>query len=281
MRSADRPLGTATRTGRSFAVLRLVRWHNGAIAALGVVVGAWWAAGSVGATRTIAAAIAAFPLAGFANAVNDIADVEIDRVAHPARPLPNGRLTIREAWRVAAGCAVAALVASLIAGPALAAATALVLVVMTLYSTRLKRGGLPGNLAVAILASLPFLYGAWSVGRPRAALALLAIAVPLHLAREIAKDIEDAHADRATRRTLPVVRGESAARTICAVATIVGVLAIAPLAVRRGAFALAVLPAALLCILAAVRVARGGRGAPFLLKGGMVCAMIALLAVHP
>jgi geranylgeranylglycerol-phosphate geranylgeranyltransferase len=281
MRSAERPLDTATRTGRAFAILRLVRWHNGAIAALGVLVGAWWATGSTGAARTLAATLAALPLAGFANAVNDIADVDIDRLAHPSRPLPSGRLTIREAWLVAAGCAVAALAASVAAGPALGAATALVLVVMALYSARLKRGGLPGNLAVAILASLPFLYGAWSVGRPHAALALLAIAVPLHLAREIAKDIDDADGDRATRRTVPVVRGEGAARTMCVVAVVAGVAAIAPLAVRSGAFALAVVPAALLCVVAAVRVARGRSGGPLLLKGGMVCAMLALLAVRP
>src|SRR5436190_3938970 len=197
---------------RSLAIVRLVRLQNGIIAALGVLAGAWWASGRLTSARTLLAAVSAIFLAAFANAFNDWCDVDIDQAAHPRRPLPRGDLTTATALRVAATAAVLGLVGSALAWPALAFATLVVLLSMFLYSMRVKRAGAPGNVLVAILASLPFLYGAWSVGQPRAAAALLAISIPLHLAREVAKDLDDARADAALRHTLPVVHGASVAR---------------------------------------------------------------------
>src|SRR5690349_19962472 len=37
-------------------------------------------------------------LSGASNALNQIYDLDIERISKPKRPLPEGRLTIREAW---------------------------------------------------------------------------------------------------------------------------------------------------------------------------------------
>lgn len=263
------------------AVLALARWHNGVIAALGVLAGAWWAARDASSARTIAAALAALPLAAFANTVNDLHDVAIDRVAHPGRPLASGVLSRRAAIVVAFASALLALAASAAAGLALGAASALVLAAMALYSTHLKNAGVAGNLTVALLASLPFLYGAWSVGRPLAALPLLAIAMPLHLARELAKDLDDVEGDRLHRRTLPVARGVAVARRACLTATFLALAALVPLMLHSPAFAIAVVPAVALSAAAGTRVLRGRRGGALLFKSAMVCAMLSLLAARP
>src|SRR5689334_17162382 len=63
------------------AALRLARWPNALMAAAAVVLGAAWAGGVRSATWL--AASAALALTGFANAVNDLHDVDIDRLAHP------------------------------------------------------------------------------------------------------------------------------------------------------------------------------------------------------
>ena len=55
------------------------------------------------------------------------------------------------------------------------------------------------------------------------------------------------------------------------------VVALAPFAVRRPAFAIVVLPAVALCLVAARRVLSGQRGTPRLLKSAMVVAMIAMV----
>ena len=82
------------------AVLSLIRWPNALLAATGVFVGAWWANGTVGA-RLGFAVLAAVALTAAANTWNDLADTEIDRIAHPDRPLPSGELNAKTAVAIA------------------------------------------------------------------------------------------------------------------------------------------------------------------------------------
>src|SRR3954468_4366315 len=91
--------------------LRLVRWANALTAAAGVVVGAWWA-GWGDPARIAFTAIAAIGLTAAANGWNDLADIEIDRVAHPERPLVTGAINPALADRIAMFAATAAVLAA-------------------------------------------------------------------------------------------------------------------------------------------------------------------------
>ena len=260
--------------------LALVRWPNALLAAAGVVFGAWWV--GWGAPRAIAlAALAALPLAAAANAWNDAADVAIDRLAHPERPIPSGRVTAAAARRLAAVAAVAGVALAAGARPALGALSALVVALMYAYSPWVKRTGLPGNLLVAGLASLPFLYGGWAAGHASRALVLVLVAAPLHLAREIAKDLEDAPADAALRRTLPVEAGSHAASAVLAAAALAFLLLLLPFVAIRPWFAVAAAPAAALVVHAVSAALRGHRGSPRIFKLAMLCAMLAFLIARP
>ena len=262
------------------AWLALVRWENSLIAAAGVLLGAWWAGGEPLSGAPLLAAGAALALAAYTYAHNDLADLAIDRDAHPERPLPSGTLQPKHAVLVTRAAPVVAIPLAMAARPALGVLSIGVLLGMLEYDRSLKQRGLPGNLLVAVLASLPFLYGAWSVGAPRRALPLLAVAIPLHLAREIAKDLDDAAADAGRRRTLPVAFGETAARAALVVALLVFLTALVPLALRTPPFALLIVPSLALCALAARRSLNGERGGPFLFKSAMLCAMASLVATH-
>ena len=257
-------------------LLRLVRWPNAAMAAAGVLLGAAWA----GAVRpgTWLATVAALGLTAFANSVNDLHDVALDSVAHPDRPLPSGAVSPASARLLAGASAVVAVLASAAARPALGALSVAVVACMLWYSAALKRRrGVVGNLLVALLASLPFLYGAWTAGRPDRGLALVALAMPLHFAREVAKDLDDAAADAPTRRTLPVVAGSRTARLAVLVASALFAVVAAAFFARRGLPALSLLLPALVGVaVAARRVVRAGAGAPTLLKASMLLAMAAL-----
>lgn len=277
----------ATRRGGPAALLALVRPPNVLLAAAGVAVGAWWARGeSWAAGATWWAVAAAACIAAFVNVANDLADVAIDRVAHPARPLASGAVGTTAARTLAAVAAVGALAASVAAGGvALLLATAMVLVAAVLYSPRLKRHGAAGNVAVALVASLPFAYGAHAVGRLAAGLALVAVAVPLHFARELAKDLEDADADAIGGRvTLPHRFGAVATRRIIALAVVVHIACVMFLLVPAGPRGLALVPALLVAVVAAVRAGRdaavGGTGAPSLFKLSMLLAMGGLLLLR-
>ena len=262
------------------AILRLIRWQNTLIAAAGVFIGAWWVGGDPLSRGPILVALAAIALAALANSYNDLVDVEIDRIAHPDRPLPSGAMSVRFARGISTVAIALALVFTAMTGTSLALVTIAVILAMILYSRRLKRAGFLGNATVAVLASMPFLYGGWSVGRPGASLLLMMLAVPLHLAREIAKDMDDIAGDAGLRRTIPVVWGHRGARNalLGSYGAFLGVLF--AFASTRPLFAIAVIPAVALATYAAFRAAQGARGAPRFFKLAMLCAMAALFVIR-
>jgi geranylgeranylglycerol-phosphate geranylgeranyltransferase len=221
--------------------------------------------------------VAAFALTAVANATNDMADVGIDRIAHPERPLPSGAITVAGAKRFAIACSVIALALTSLVAWWLGALTIVVVAIMWVYSARLKRHGVPGNLAVALLASLPFLYGAAAVDEVAKGALLVAVAAPLHFAREVAKDLEDASADAGSRRTVPVRSGAGTARATVAGGVATYSVAVALLATEYPLFALLLLPTIFLAAIAVHRLYRERRGTVELLKAAMVVAIAALV----
>lgn len=259
------------------AVLSLIRWENALLSVAGVVLGAWLVTRRPGEPETIVMAGVAVLLTAFANADNDVRDFEIDRVAHPGRPLPSGALSVHTARVIVGIAAASALVLSaLLGGPETLAAVG-VIGAMTLYNRGVKAQGLPGNVIVAVVASLPFVFGAWSAGRASAGVPLFLVGVPLHFAREIAKDLDDVDGDASYRRTLPLRAGPGAARLVVVTSVALFIAALAPFAVRTPVFAIIALPAVALCVIAARRVWSGRRGTARLLKSAMVVAMIAFV----
>jgi geranylgeranylglycerol-phosphate geranylgeranyltransferase len=258
------------------AWLALVRWKNALIAAAGVAAGAWWSAGVVDA-RVSLTALAAMLLTGVANAVNDIADVDIDRLAHPQRPLARGIITPSAALALAIVCSVFALGVLALVDLRLTMLTVPVLLLMWTYSTLFKRRGLPGNIVVAVLASLPFLYGAWVVGAPRRGLLLLLLATPLHFAREIAKDLDDLGGDAEVRHTVPALYGVVVARRHVVLAVFAFLAAVAVTGWTHPLLALLLVPTACLSALAAKRTASDAQRPARLFKLAMVCAIVALV----
>src|SRR5690348_6804516 len=153
------------RFGRNIAsVLSLIRWENALLSVAGVVLGAWWATGKPNQPETFVMAAVAVLLTAFANADNDVRDYEIDRVAHPSRPLPSGRLSMSAARIIVGITASSALVVSALLGGPITLAAVGVIAAMSLYNRGVKAHGIPGNVIVAVVASLPFVFGAWSIG---------------------------------------------------------------------------------------------------------------------
>lgn len=280
MGHADAAAMSRGRRGRAGALWTLVRGHNASIAASGVLVGAWWAGGRVGSPPVLLAALSAFFLACFANAFNDAHDIAIDRIAHPARPLPSGTLTIVDARTAYVTSAVLALGAAALALPALAVGSAAVLALMWAYTRFLKRVGLAGNLVVALLASLPFLYGAAAAGGWRPGVELALAAAPLHLARELAKDLDDVRGDAGHRRTVPLSGGRRTTLALIVGAAALHVWAALQLARSAERLPTLMIPAVVLLALGVRRAALARAGAPLLLKAAMVAAMVALVAAR-
>lgn len=211
----------------------LIRLRNLVIAAVGVAAGAVLVRGRVDFPPYVLAAMLSGMLLGAAgNTANDLYDVEADRVNRPDRPLASGAVG-RDTALVLGGLAggVGLLLAWWVGGLVLWLALA-ALAVMLVYSPLLKPFGPLGNLAVALIAALPLVYGAAAAGAWQVGLVPFGLAALLHLAREIVKDIEDVAGDRAAvppRRTIPIVWGEAAAYVAAAAVLVAFVpLALAP-----------------------------------------------------
>jgi len=181
-----------------------------------------------------------------------------------------------------AGALLGLAAAALVNGGAVLVGSA-ALVVMIAYSPLLKRRGLPGNVAVALVAGLPLLYGAIAVDRPAAGLVPWTLAAWLHLVREIVKDLDDQAGDAALgRRTLPLVLGARRAGLIAAVLAAAFVplsLALPAQAHYSGAYFVIALFAQLAVLAVASRLFAGhSTRNSLLLKGAMLVGIVALVA---
>lgn len=159
-------------------------------------------------TSMILAAVSAGLIGGGGMVVNDIFDVEIDRINKPDRPLPSGNVA-QGAAALFYGCVSAlGLLLNLFlhSSAQLIAAGAFVLIFF--YGYRLKSTPLFGNLAVGVLTGLAFIYGGAAVRNlERAAIPAL-FAFLINVGREIIKDMEDVEGDaRMKAVTFPVRYG--------------------------------------------------------------------------
>ena len=169
------------------------------------------------------------------NALNDLSDVEIDKIAHPSRPLANGSISISETKMLI--CILSLLsVASLLgclylmegsrAYTAAIYVAAVVLMITYDHGPRTKQKGLVGNIAISSLVAAVVLYGASSIEGLDALLCWYVAGVVffVNLAREIIKDCQDMEADSDSRQTLPMKIGKENSRMIAYVLTLIGIV---------------------------------------------------------
>ena len=197
------------------AYLYLVRPHNCAIAAVSVWVGQFLTPKMADSRPDIFAMLAAFLVCGFGNVLNDILDINADRINHPQRPLPSGKVSLR-GGRILAGIILSLILCDMFWLTASGSMICLVATMLLIsYNYRLKRVAYIGNLIIAVLGGLTFVLGGarsgWSsVFALPGPLIPTVFAVLMHFGREIIKDIQDITGDRNSgSRTAPIQFGMS------------------------------------------------------------------------
>ena len=149
---------------------------------------------------------------------NDVYDIEIDRVNSPGRPLPSGKVNVREAIVLAIVLSVAAIGFSALLGLWTFLTALLALALMIYYNTRGKKTGLIGNAVVSFNVALPFFFGGLAVSKISPILFIFSVVAFLaNFGREVAKGIADVKGDSLRQvRTLAVVRGTRVAALVSA-----------------------------------------------------------------
>ena len=155
----------------------------------------------------LAAFAASFALAS-GNIINDINDVEIDKINKPLRPLPSGNLTIQQAYGLYISCVFLSILISVFLNEVAMIIVLFSILLLFVYSKYLKQIPLIGNITVAFLTGLVFVFGGVVVESPTAAIVPAIFAFLINLIREIVKDMEDVEGDsKADLVTFPIKFG--------------------------------------------------------------------------
>lgn len=192
---------------------------------VGLLLGAFIAAGTSvvhHSWKLAVASAAVFLFIAAGNSLNDYIDREVDRRAHPNRPIPSGRVRAENAFILSGFMFSLAVGLSLFLDWISLTIVVVALVAMLLYEFNFKRRALSGNLMIAGLTGALFLLGGAVVGVPERTVIIAAMAFLATLGREVVKDMEDMESDF-DRRTLPQAIGRRRAGVIGSLAFLLAV----------------------------------------------------------
>lgn len=191
-------------------------FFSGSITAIGAAPAEPWTLAVL--TPALIGALMAAVLNAASNALNQIYDLEIDRVNKPARPLPSGRLSIGSAWTFTwITYAIALVLAWFVAPDGRRECFWIVLIAAILtfaYSVppvRTKRHGIWANITIAVPRGLLLKVAGWSAVKTVVGVEpwfIGGIFGLFLLGASTTKDFSDMEGDAADGcRTLPIIYG--------------------------------------------------------------------------
>ena len=143
------------------------------------------------------------------NVINDYFDYHIDLINKPERPIPSGRISLKNGKNYGyllfiLGTICGFLISYLTNNWIPFLIVLLADVVLYLYAYKLKSTPLIGNLAVGFMTGFGFVFGGFTLNHESGFFAFV-----MTTARELVKDIEDMEGDKLEgAKTLPILYGE-------------------------------------------------------------------------
>ena len=150
------------------------------------------------------------------NVINDYFDYNIDLINKPERPIPSGRISLKNGrnygyFLFLAGTVCGFLISYLTNNWIPFGIVLIADVILYLYAYKLKTTPLIGNLAVGFMTGFGFVFGGYCINNPSivsTSIFLGFFAFVMTTAREIIKDIEDIEGDKSDgAKTLPIMIG--------------------------------------------------------------------------
>ena len=208
------------------AFVKILRPLNGLMAVFAVLISAFMVNFPFDYTLVLACLVV-FLVSGGGMVLNEYFDYEIDKINKPKRPLPSKKISRNVALIYAIVLLIVANILVVFLNFNLFLFTIFNTILLIIYSWKLKKTPLIGNLTVSWLAASTFLFGSLLKGVLTATIVILFMMAFLsNVAREIIKTIEDMKGDKKLKaKTIPLLFGEKAAAWIAIFFIFLGIIA--------------------------------------------------------
>lgn len=195
---------TRQRQGESsglLALLTLLHLFNGVSSGIGAMIGylitVWHHQLVLDYAVLLAAGLATLLVSSGGFVINDILDIEIDRINRPDRPLAAGLVSMRVAWALCLGTTLAGVLLAFMIGTGPGIVAGLIALALFAYSYDLKKRFLIGHLTIAVMGAALLPFGALAAGELLPVLYSVVFVFPAFIAREVLKTVPDYAGDRA------------------------------------------------------------------------------------
>ncbi|MGQ4832562.1 MAG: geranylgeranylglycerol-phosphate geranylgeranyltransferase [Candidatus Asgardarchaeia archaeon] len=202
------------------AYFEVIRLSNSLIIALSMTLGYFIAMSSLSVSyipKLIILYISGFLISAGGHVINDFADWKIDLINKPYRPIPSGRLSLKAAILYSVLLFSLGLLFSYFLSILAFIIATFSVALLIAYSFKFKKEGFIGNLTIAMLAALTFIYGGAALNVCYKVIYPAYFALIMTLGREILKGVEDFEGDsKFNVKTLAVLKGQSFACKVSA-----------------------------------------------------------------
>ena len=204
------------------AVIELIKLKSVVICVLSVIGGSILA-GNRDFLQNFLLSLTFFMIGAGFNGLNDIVDVEADRISRPERPLPSNRLKMDHAVKLTAAFFLLSFLPLILLLRFLSLVTLMLLavdyVLVIFYSIppQLKKIMLLSNAVIGAHHTLLPLLAAWSISKPLSSVPINVVLALFFMAwgTHIMEDFEDIEGDKAVGiKTLPIVLGRRGATIV-------------------------------------------------------------------
>ena len=191
------------RTLSSFLKDLLAMSHifNGVGSAAAVMIGAiitsWYHGQPIQVGAMLAASLGTLLISNGCFIVNDIFDVEIDRINRPDRPLAAGRVSVTVGWIVYIVSTLVGLLLGFAANVQAGLVGLVITIALFLYSTVLKKRFIVGHAAIGVMGGLLLPFGGIAMGYWLPMLYTFPATFLAFFGREVLKTVPDVDGDRA------------------------------------------------------------------------------------
>lgn len=170
----------------------------------------------------ILGAIVVFIATGSGNTINDYCDYEIDKINKPERPIPSGRISLKNALYYSLILFIIATILGFIISIENGITVIICNLLMIIYAYDFKQRCLIGNITVSLLTGLTFVFGGLITKDVALGVILGFFAFLMTLSREIIKDTEDIEGDKKENaHTFPIIYGVKKAVTLAVILNII------------------------------------------------------------